>query len=188
MQMATDGRPRRVLVAGAAGFIGSHLCDALISRGMAVTGIDSFLTGRPQNIAHLRNNPRFTFLHLDIIDPLPLSVRADLVFNLACAASPPQYQADPVHTMLSNVLGTRNLLALAADCGARFVLASTSEVYGDPLVHPQTEGYWGVRATTKASVLPRRWPSITSGPAGRMSRSRASSTPTDRACAPTTDA
>ena len=141
--MATDGRPRRVLVAGAAGFIGSHLCDALISRGMAVTGIDSFLTGRPQNIAHLRNNPRFTFLHLDIIDPLPLSVRADLVFNLACAASPPQYQADPVHTMLSNVLGTRNLLALAADCGARFVLASTSEVYGDPLVHPQTEGYWG---------------------------------------------
>jgi UDP-glucuronate decarboxylase len=141
--MATDGRPRRVLVAGAAGFIGSHLCDALIHRGMAVIGVDNFLTGDPRNIAHLRNNPRFAFLRLDVIDPLPLSLRADLIFNLACAASPPQYQADPVHTMLTNIIGTRNLLALAADCGARFVLASTSEVYGDPLVHPQTEEYWG---------------------------------------------
>jgi UDP-glucuronate decarboxylase len=141
--MATDGRPRRVLVAGAAGFIGSHLCDALIHRGMVVIGIDNLCTGSPQNIAHLRHDPRFTFLRLDIIDPLPLSLRADLIFNLACAASPPQYQADPVHTMLTNVMGTRNLLALATDCGARFVLASTSEVYGDPLVHPQTEEYWG---------------------------------------------
>jgi UDP-glucuronate decarboxylase len=130
-------------VAGAAGFIGSHLCDALIHRGMAVIGIDNFWTGRPKNIAHLKSNARFRFLRHDIIDPLPLSLRADLIFNLACAASPPQYQADPVHTMLTNVLGTRNLLALSADCGARFVLASTSEVYGDPLVHPQTEEYWG---------------------------------------------
>jgi UDP-glucuronate decarboxylase len=141
--MATDGRPRRALVAGAAGFIGSHLCDALVRRGMKVVGIDSFWTGRPQNIAHLKQDPSFTFLQLDIIDPLPLSLRADLIFNLACAASPPHYQIDPVHTMLTNVLGTRNLLALAADCGARFVLASTSEVYGDPLMHPQTEEYWG---------------------------------------------
>jgi UDP-glucuronate decarboxylase len=141
--MAVDGRTRRVLVAGAAGFIGSHLCDALIRRGMTVVGVDSFLTGRPQNIAHLRQHPRFTFHRLDIIDPLPLSLRADVIFNLACAASPPQYQADPVHTMMTNVLGTRNLLALASDCGARFVLASTSEVYGDPLVHPQVEDYWG---------------------------------------------
>jgi UDP-glucuronate decarboxylase len=131
------------LVAGAAGFIGSHLCDALIRRGMIVIGLDNFLTGRPQNILHLKQDPRFTFLRLDIIDPLPLSLRADLIFNLACAASPPHYQADPIHTMLTNVMGTRNLLALAADCGARLVLASTSEVYGDPLVHPQTEDYLG---------------------------------------------
>jgi UDP-glucuronate decarboxylase len=110
---------------------------------MTVVGIDSFWTGRPQNIAHLKEDPRFTFLQLDIIDPLPLSLRADLVFNLACAASPPHYQFDPIHTMLTNVLGTRNLLALAADCGARFVLASTSEVYGDPIMHPQPEEYWG---------------------------------------------
>jgi UDP-glucuronate decarboxylase len=141
--MATDGRPRRVLVAGAAGFIGSHLCDALIARGQAVIGIDTFYTGRPRNVAHLKEHPQFTLLHRDIIDPLPLSLRVDVIFNLACAASPPHYQADPVHTMLTNVVGTRNLLALAADCGARFVLASTSEVYGDPLVHPQVEQYWG---------------------------------------------
>ncbi|HEX5998846.1 MAG TPA: UDP-glucuronic acid decarboxylase family protein [Hyphomicrobiaceae bacterium] len=141
--MARDGRPRRILVAGAAGFIGSHLCDALVRRGKTVIGVDNFWTGSPRNIAHLKQDPRFTFLRLDIIDPLPLSLRADVIFNLACAASPPRYQADPVHTMLTNVLGTRNLLALTADCGARFVLASTSEVYGDPLVHPQTEDYWG---------------------------------------------
>ena len=141
--MARDARPRRALIAGGAGFIGSHLCDALIQRGMTVTVVDSFCTGRPSNIAPLMDNPAFTFIRGDIIDPLPLSIRADLIFNLACAASPPHYQADPVHTMLTNVVGTRNLLALAADCGARFVLASTSEVYGDPLVHPQSESYWG---------------------------------------------
>jgi UDP-glucuronate decarboxylase len=141
--MARDGRPRRVLVAGAAGFIGSHLCDALIQRGLAVIGLDNFCTGSARNLAHLKEHPQFTLLRMDVIDPLPLSLRADLIFNLACAASPPHYQADPVHTMLTSVMGTRNLLALAADCGARFVLASTSEVYGDPLVHPQPEEYWG---------------------------------------------
>jgi UDP-glucuronate decarboxylase len=141
--MARDARPRRVLMAGGAGFIGSHLCDALIQRGMTVTVVDSFCTGRPSNIAHLMNNPAFSLIQQDIIDPLPLSTRADVIFNLACAASPPHYQADPVHTMLTNVMGTRNLLALAADCGATFVLASTSEVYGDPLVHPQDESYCG---------------------------------------------
>ena len=141
--MAVDGRPRRVLVAGAAGFIGSHLCDAFLARDMSVVGIDNYCTGRPRNLSHLMPNPRFTFLQHDVIDPLPLSLRADLILNLACAASPPHYQADPVHTMLTNVMGTRNLLALAADCGARFILASTSEVYGDPQVHPQVEDYWG---------------------------------------------
>jgi UDP-glucuronate decarboxylase len=141
--MAVHKKPRRVLVAGAAGFIASHLCDAFLARGLAVVGIDNYCTGRPRNLAHLASNPGFTFLQRDVIDPLPHSLRADLILNLACAASPPHYQADPVHTMLTNVMGTRNLLALAADCGARFVLASTSEVYGDPQVHPQVEDYWG---------------------------------------------
>jgi UDP-glucuronate decarboxylase len=131
------------LVAGAAGFIGSHLCDALIARGDTVIGLDNFCTGLPRNLAHLKDHPQFTLLRADVIDPLPLSLRADLIFNLACAASPPHYQADPVHTMLTSVMGTRNLLALAADCGARLVLASTSEIYGDPLVHPQVETYFG---------------------------------------------
>src|SRR5689334_7725122 len=137
--MAGDGRPRRVLVAGAAGFIGSHLCDVLVENGMRVIGLDNYCTGNPQNLSHLEAHPHFTFLRHDVINPVPLSVRADIIFNLACAASPPQYQADPVHTMLTSVLGTRNLLALAADCGAQFVFASTSEVYGDPEVHPQVE-------------------------------------------------
>jgi UDP-glucuronate decarboxylase len=141
--MAVDGRPQRVLVAGAAGFIGSHLCDAFLARGLSVIGIDNYCTGRPRNLAHLAKDPCFAFRQHDVIDPMPLSVRADLIINLACAASPPHYQADPIHTMLTNVLGTRNLLALAADCGARFILASTSEVYGDPLVHPQVEDYFG---------------------------------------------
>jgi UDP-glucuronate decarboxylase len=141
--MAVDGTPRRVLVAGAAGFIGSHVCDAFLARGMSVVGVDNYCTGDPRNLLHLAKNPRFSFLQRDVIDPIPLSVRADLIINLACAASPPHYQADPVHTMLTNVLGTRNLLALAADCGARLILASTSEVYGDPLVHPQVEDYCG---------------------------------------------
>ncbi len=138
-----DGKPRKVLVAGAAGFIGSHVCDSLLARGASVIALDNYCTGRPRNLEHLASNPSFSLLQRDVIDPIPLSIRADIVLNLACAASPPHYQADPVHTMMTNVLGTRNLLALAADCGARFVLASTSEVYGDPLVHPQVESYWG---------------------------------------------
>jgi UDP-glucuronate decarboxylase len=141
--MKEDDMPRRVLVAGAAGFVGSHLCDAYLARGMSVIGLDNYFTGRPRNLAHHAGNPRFRFLQWDVIDPLPLSLRADLILNMACPASPPHYQADPVYTMMTNVLGTRNLLALAADCGARFVLASTSEVYGDPLLHPQSEDYWG---------------------------------------------
>jgi UDP-glucuronate decarboxylase len=141
--MAKDAMPQTVLVAGAAGFIGSHLCDAFLAREMKVIGLDSYCTGRPRNLAHLAHEARFTFIQRDVIDPLPPSIRADLILNLACAASPPQYQIDPVHTMLTNVLGTRNLLALAADCGSRLLLASTSEVYGDPLTHPQTEEYWG---------------------------------------------
>jgi UDP-glucuronate decarboxylase len=143
-----NGRGRVVLVAGGAGFIGSHLCDALVSDGARVICIDNFQTGRSQNLRHLRRDPRFELIDADVIDPPKASlfsprVAIDAVFNLACAASPPHYQADPEHTMMTNVLGTRNLLALAEKKRARFLLASTSEVYGDPDVHPQTESYCG---------------------------------------------
>jgi len=141
--MGSDIRPTRVLVAGAAGFIGSHLCQELINRGATVFAVDNLYTGRKENLFDLCAHPRFTFIQADIVDPLPMSVRPDVIFNLACAASPQHYQADPVHTMMTSVVGTRNLLAVAADTGARFILASTSEVYGDPLMHPQKETYFG---------------------------------------------
>jgi len=143
-----NGKTRHVVVAGGAGFLGSHLCDALLAEGAHVVCVDSFLTGRRENLRHLAREPRFDFFEADVTEPLPARVgarhlRADAVFNLACAASPPQYQADPEHTMLTNVLGTRNLLRLAEASGARFLQASTSEVYGDPESHPQSEAYWG---------------------------------------------
>ena len=138
-----DQDPKRVLVAGGAGFIGSHLCDHFLAKGHHVICLDNFQTGRLDNVCQHSDNPRFKLIDADIQAPLPGWVRADAIFNLACAASPPHYQADPVHTMMTNVLGARNLLAAAADLGARFVQASTSEVYGDPAVHPQAESYFG---------------------------------------------
>jgi UDP-glucuronate decarboxylase len=141
-----QGKGRVVLVAGGAGFIGSHLCDALIAEGARVVCLDSFLTGRRPNLRHLAREPRFDLVEADVVDPLKPSLLRqpfDAVFNLACAASPPHYQADPEHTILTCVLGTRNLLALSERKRARFLLASTSEVYGDPDVHPQRESYWG---------------------------------------------
>ncbi len=143
-----NGRSRLVLVAGGAGFLGSHLCDALLSEGARVVCLDNFRTGRRQNLRHLEREPGFDLVEADVIRPLPARVRGrrarfDAVFNLACAASPPHYQADPEHTLLTSVTGTHNLLTLAEQTGARFVLASTSEVYGDPEVHPQSETYWG---------------------------------------------
>jgi len=135
--------PRRVLVAGGAGFIGSHLCEALLSRGHQVTCLDSFLTGTYENVQHLESDRRFTVVHADVIDPIPASIRPDMIFNLACAASPEHYQADPVHTLMTSVVGTRNLLSMATERRARILLASTSEVYGDPTEHPQREGYFG---------------------------------------------
>ncbi len=135
-----------ILVAGGAGFLGSHLCDALIADGARVICLDNFVTGRKQNLRKLEREPRFELVVFDVIDPIPPQLkRAGLraIYNLACAASPPHYQSDPEHTMLSSVMGTRNLLLLAENTGARFQLASTSEVYGDPLVHPQRESYWG---------------------------------------------
>jgi UDP-glucuronate decarboxylase len=131
------------IVAGGAGFVGSHLCDHLIAEGYRVVCIDSLLTSTLGNLAGVLREPRFSFIEHDVIDPLPPGMAADLVFNLACAASPALYQLDPVHTMLTNVVGTNNLLSFASEHGARFLQASTSEVYGDPLVHPQPESYVG---------------------------------------------
>lgn len=136
------------LVAGGAGFIGSHLCDALIARGFRVVCLDSLRTGRMDNIEQLEHEARFDLVDADIVDPLPSRLfkgrlKLDYVFNLACPASPPHYQRDPRHTLLTNVVGTNHLLELAAHHGGRFILASTSEVYGDPQIHPQSESYWG---------------------------------------------
>ncbi|NUR56298.1 MAG: SDR family NAD(P)-dependent oxidoreductase [Acidobacteria bacterium] len=137
-----------VLVTGGAGFIGSNLCDRLIDEGARVICVDSLQTGRADNLAQHEREPRFEFVEHDVIDKLPQWLRGGRVkfthiYHLACAASPPHYQADPEHTMLTCVVGTRNLLTLAEETGARLLLSSTSEVYGDPEVHPQTEDYRG---------------------------------------------
>jgi UDP-glucuronate decarboxylase len=146
MEQPVKTTKKTVLVTGGAGFIGSHIIDALLAEGAAVVCLDSLLTGRKRNLAHLERESRFDFIEADVIDALPASVartRFTHIFHLACAASPPLYQADPEHTMLTNVVGTRNVLRLAEDTGARFLLTSTSEVYGDPEVHPQPESYRG---------------------------------------------
>lgn len=136
------------LVTGGAGFIGSNLCDRLIADGSRVICIDNFQTGRADNLQHFEREARFEFVEHDVIDPLPQWLRGGRtkfthIYQLACAASPPHYQADPEHTLLTSVVGTRNLLRLAEETGARLLLSSTSEVYGDPEVHPQTEDYRG---------------------------------------------
>ncbi|WP_298091322.1 UDP-glucuronic acid decarboxylase family protein [uncultured Sphingomonas sp.] len=137
-----------ILIAGGAGFIGSHLTARFLDEGRQVIVLDNLQTARPSNLRLLEGRPGFTFVQGDIVDPLPEAVlreagRIVRIYNLACAASPPQYQADPEHTMLTNVMGTNHLLRLAEQTGARFLLTSTSEVYGDPEVHPQVEGYRG---------------------------------------------
>lgn len=131
----------RILVAGGAGFIGSHLCDALLSDGHEVIVWDNLITGRDTNIAHLLDHPRFTFEQHDITQPRAIQV--DRIYHLASPASPEGYMRHPIETHLVNSVGTLNLLRLAQDQGARFLFTSTSEAYGDPLVHPQTEDYWG---------------------------------------------
>ncbi len=148
-----EGKRDVVLVAGGAGFIGSHLCRALVEQGHEVICLDNLQTARPSNLRLLESLPNLRFVQADVTRPLPAEItaatrRITRIYNLACAASPPQYQADPEHTMLTNVVGTHHLLRLAEQAGARFLLTSTSEVYGDPEVHPQQEGYRGAVSCT----------------------------------------
>jgi len=132
---------KRILVTGGAGFIGSHLCERLLARGDEVLCVDNFFTSRRGNIVHLRDNPRFEFMRHDIT--WPLYVEVDQIYNLACPASPVHYRFDPVQTTKTNVHGAINMLGLAKRLKVRILQASTSEVYGDPAVHPQVESYWG---------------------------------------------
>ena len=134
-------RPKRMLVTGGAGFLGSHLCDRLLQSGHEVICVDNFYTGSKQNIQHLLHEPNFEMLRHDIT--FPLFVEVDAVFNMACPASPPHYQYDPIQTTKTSVHGAINVLGLAKRLRARVLQASTSEVYGDPQIHPQTEDYWG---------------------------------------------
>ncbi len=133
----------RVLITGGAGFLGSHLCDRLLGLGTEVLCADNLLTGRRENIAHLLDQPRFTFLETDVCRSLEVEGPLDAVLHFASAASPKDYLEFPVHTLQVGALGTHRVLEVARGKGARFVLASTSEVYGDPLVNPQPETYWG---------------------------------------------
>ena len=129
------------LITGGAGFIGSHLCERLLARGEEVLCLDNYFTGRKDNIAHLLGNPHFEIVRHDVINPI--MVEADRIWNLACPASPVHYQFNPVKTIKTNVMGSLNMLGLAKRVKARVFQASTSEVYGDPAVHPQPEDYWG---------------------------------------------
>jgi len=137
----SDRSGRRVLVTGGAGFLGSHLCERLLDAGDEVLCVDNFFTGERRNIAHLLQHPRFELLRHDVT--FPLYVEVDQIYNLACPASPQHYQFDPVQTTKTSVIGAINMLGLAKRVKATVLQASTSEVYGDPAVHPQPESYWG---------------------------------------------
>jgi dTDP-glucose 4,6-dehydratase len=138
----------RVAVTGAAGFLPSHMVDRFLADGHEVIGFDNFLTGRPENLAHLAGHPHFTFREHDVSEPWRVEGRLDGVLHLASPASPPDYQAHPVETLKVGAHGTLNALEVARAHGARFFLASTSEIYGDPLEHPQRESYWGNVSST----------------------------------------
>nr|CAD6607103.1 NAD-dependent epimerase/dehydratase family protein [Rhizobium sp. TCK] len=132
---------KRILVTGGAGFLGAHICERMLNSGHKVICLDNLYTGSRANIAHLADNPRFEFVEWDVSDPIDIAV--DEIYNFACPASPPHYQADPIRTMKISFHGAINMLDLARKHGAKVMQASTSEIYGDPLVHPQTETYWG---------------------------------------------
>lgn len=140
---AVSRRWEHAVVTGGAGFVGSHLCTALLDSGAAVTCVDDFSTGRPENISALLDRPGFVLVHANVSEPFTIDRPPDLVLHFASPASPADYLRLPLHTKEAGSLGTRNALALAHGAGARFVLASTSEVYGDPQQHPQSERYWG---------------------------------------------
>lgn len=131
----------RILITGGAGFLGSHLCDNLIKNGDEVLCLDNYFTGHKNNVEHLLKNPRFELVRHDVV--LPYHAEIDQIYNLACPASPRHYQYDPIKTMQTNIIGALNMLDLAKRANAKILQASTSEVYGDPKVHPQTEEYWG---------------------------------------------
>lgn len=133
----------RAVIAGGAGFLGSHLTDRLLAEGFSVLAVDNLVTGELANVQHLSNEPRFDFLNQDITKPFTIAGDVDIVFNLASPASPVDYLELPIETLLVGSAGTHNCLELAKDKNARFFMASTSEIYGDPAVHPQTESYWG---------------------------------------------
>ena len=132
---------KRILVTGGSGFLGSHLCERLLEQGHHVLCVDNYFTGSRANIAHLMNNPFFEVIRHDVT--FPLYVEVDEIYNMACPASPVYYQVDPIQTTKTSVHGAINMLGLAKRVKAKILQASTSEVYGDPLIHPQTEDYWG---------------------------------------------
>ena len=132
---------KRILVTGGAGFLGSHLIDRLIGQGHEVICVDNFFTGTKRNLAHHHGNPNFEIIRHDVC--FPLKVEVDEIYNLACPASPPHYQHNPVYTIKTSFLGAMNMLGLAKRLNCRIFQASTSEVYGDPAIHPQVESYWG---------------------------------------------
>jgi len=138
---ALRSTPKRILVTGGAGFLGSHLCDRFLMEGHEVICLDNFYSSTKQNIQHMLNNPNFELIRHDVTFPVYLEV--DEIYNMACPASPVHYQSDPVQTTKTSVHGAINMLGLAKRTGAKILQASTSEVYGDPVVHPQVESYWG---------------------------------------------
>jgi UDP-glucuronate decarboxylase len=142
-RIQASARPRSILVTGGAGFIGSHLCDALLQKGNRVICLDNLFTGTMDNVRPLINHPNFRFIEHDVRDPIVVDEAVDRVYSLACPASPRHYQVDPVGTMKTCVLGTINVLELARQKSARVLQASTSEIYGDPEIHPQPEAYQG---------------------------------------------
>lgn len=186
---------KRILVTGGAGFIGSHLCVRLLNEGCQVVCLDNFLTGSPKNIQHLTANPNFQMAEQDITTPYCPDGPIDEIYNLACPASPIHYQYNPIKTLKTNVLGAINMLDLAIKKRSKLLQASTSEVYGDPAVHPNPKRTGGmstrsgrVHATTKASVARKRCVWITTGNTGFRLKSFAYSIPTARTCVSTTDA
>ena len=135
---------KSALVSGAAGFVGSHLVDRLLEEGFAVVGVDNFITGKEENLNAAKSNSKFSFLDLDVVSEISdLGMKFDYIFHAASPASPPKYFEYPIETMMVNSIGTKNLLDLAEKNNSRFIFFSTSEVYGDPLEHPQRESYWG---------------------------------------------